>query len=70
MAFFLFPLTEACVETLNKQGCKIGKIEIETCVRNAFFKNSLMLRIWDYRAKIPNEHISELGYYFDLSQKH
>jgi 2-amino-1-hydroxyethylphosphonate dioxygenase (glycine-forming) len=63
-------LSEASVETLNKQGGKMEKIEMETFERNAFFKNSLMLRIWDDRAKIPNEHIPDLSFYYDLAQKH
>lgn len=63
-------LSEASVETLIKQGGKMEQIEMETFERSPYFKNSLMLRIWDDRAKIPNEHISDLSYYYNLAQKH
>lgn len=63
-------LSEASIETLNIQGGKMQKIEMEAFERTSQFKNSLLLRIWDDQAKIPNEHIPDLGFYYEIARKH
>jgi 2-amino-1-hydroxyethylphosphonate dioxygenase (glycine-forming) len=63
-------LSEASIETLNHQGGKMDKMEMKNFERQEIFKNSLLLRIWDDQAKIPNEHIADLSYYFNLAHKH
>jgi 2-amino-1-hydroxyethylphosphonate dioxygenase (glycine-forming) len=63
-------LSEASVHTLNLQGGKMEKLEMEAFERNPVFKNSLLLRIWDDEAKIPNEHIPDLSYYYDIAFDH
>jgi 2-amino-1-hydroxyethylphosphonate dioxygenase (glycine-forming) len=63
-------LSVASIETLTLQGGKMDKLEMEIFERTPQFKNSLLLRIWDDQAKMPNQHISDLGYYYDLAQKH
>lgn len=63
-------LSEASIETLNLQGGKMEKVEMENFERKATFSNSLLLRIWDDQAKIPNQHIPDLSYYYDLAKNH
>jgi 2-amino-1-hydroxyethylphosphonate dioxygenase (glycine-forming) len=63
-------LSEASKETLVMQGGQMERIERETFERNPNFKNSLLLRIWDDQAKIPDQHIPDLSYYYDLAQNH
>lgn len=63
-------LSEASIETLKLQGGKMEKLEMENFERKETFKYSLLLRIWDDQAKMPNQHIPDLSCYYDLAKKH
>jgi 2-amino-1-hydroxyethylphosphonate dioxygenase (glycine-forming) len=63
-------LSEASIETLERQGGKMDSFEMKAFEHNETFKNSLLLRIWDDEAKVPNEHIPDISYFYNLAYQH